>query len=128
MFDLTGRTVLVTGGARGLGLAMAHALGSHGARLMLIDRDASTLAGAVAELTTAGIETRSCIGDVTVPADTARAVAGMREAWGKVDACVCNAGIALNVAAEEMTLEQWNAIIGVTSRGSSSPPKRAGAP
>jgi NAD(P)-dependent dehydrogenase (short-subunit alcohol dehydrogenase family) len=117
MFDLTGRTALVTGGARGLGLAMARALGSHGARLMLVDRDESTLAGAVAGLTAAGIETRSCLGDVTVPVDTVRAVDLMRAAWGRVDACVCNAGIALNARAEEMTLDQWNAIIGVNLTG-----------
>jgi NAD(P)-dependent dehydrogenase (short-subunit alcohol dehydrogenase family) len=117
MFDLKGRTALMTGGARGLGLAMARALGSHGARLMLMDRDETTLRTAVAALTGEGIETRSITGDVTVPADTARAVAEMRAAWQRVDIGVCNAGVARNVPAEEMTLEQWDAIMAVNLTG-----------
>jgi NAD(P)-dependent dehydrogenase (short-subunit alcohol dehydrogenase family) len=117
MFDLKGRTALVTGGARGLGLAMARALGAHGARLMLMDRDETTLRTAVAALAGEGIETRSITGDVTVPADTARAVAEMRAAWQRVDIGVCNAGVARNVAAEEMTLEQWDAIMAVNLTG-----------
>jgi NAD(P)-dependent dehydrogenase (short-subunit alcohol dehydrogenase family) len=117
MFDLSGRTALVTGGARGLGLAMARALGTHGARLLLMDRDPVPLAAAVAELAGEGIEALSMTGDVTAPADTVRAVEAMRSAWQRVDICVCNAGIAANVAAEEMTLEQWNAIVGVNLTG-----------
>jgi NAD(P)-dependent dehydrogenase (short-subunit alcohol dehydrogenase family) len=117
MFDLTGRTALMTGGARGLGLAMARALGTHGAKLMLMDRDETALAAAVATLTGEGIEARSIAGDVTVPADTLAAVAAMRSAWERVDIGVCNAGISLNAAAQEMTLEQWNAIIGVNLSG-----------
>ncbi|MGD0475295.1 MAG: glucose 1-dehydrogenase [Candidatus Velthaea sp.] len=117
MFDLTGRTALVTGGARGLGLAMARALGTQGARLMLMDRDAASLDAAVGTLTGEGIEARSVIGDVTVPADTVRAVAEIRAAWQRVDIGVCNAGIALNVPAEDMTLEQWNAVMAVNLTG-----------
>jgi NAD(P)-dependent dehydrogenase (short-subunit alcohol dehydrogenase family) len=117
MFDLKGRTALVTGGARGLGLAMARALGTYGARLMLMDRDEATLQTAVAALGREGIEARSVTGDVTVPADTVRAVAEMRSGWGCVDIGVCNAGVARNVPAEEMTLEQWNAIISVNLTG-----------
>ena len=71
MFELSGRTALVTGGGRGLGLAMAHALGAHGARLMLMDRDETTLSTAVQQLGAAGIEARACVGDVTLPARVA---------------------------------------------------------
>jgi NAD(P)-dependent dehydrogenase (short-subunit alcohol dehydrogenase family) len=117
MFDLKGRTALVTGGARGLGLAMARALGAHGAKIMLVDRDQATLQGAVNALIGESIETRSVIGDVTVPADTVQAVADMRAAWGRVDIGVCNAGVARNVPAEEMTLEQWDAIMSVNLTG-----------
>ncbi len=117
MFDLTGRTALVTGGARGLGLAMARALGAQGARIMLVDRDAATLAHGVESLTDAGIDARGVSGDVTLPADTVRAVAAMTAAWGRVDICVCNAGVARNAAAETMTLDEWNAIIAVNITG-----------
>ena len=117
MFDLGGRTALMTGGARGLGLAMARALGEQGARIMLMDREAAGLDAAVGDLAGAGIEVRSCIGDVTVPADTVRAVDAMRAAWGRVDIGVCNAGISGNDAAEDVTLERWNDIIGVNLTG-----------
>lgn len=117
MFELTGRTALVTGGARGLGLAMARALGAHGARLMLMDRDPALLETALSALAADGLEARGSAGDVTVPADTVRAVEAMQAAWGRVDIGVCNAGISLNAAAEEMTLEQWNAVIGVNLTG-----------
>jgi len=117
MFDLTGRTALVTGGARGLGLAMSRALGTHGARIMLLDRDEATLAEGVATLSAEGIETRGSIGDVTVPADTVRAVEAMRGAWGRVDIGVCNAGISLTAPAESMTLDAWNTMIGVNLTG-----------
>ena len=50
LFDLKGQTALITGGSRGLGLQMAHALGEAGARLMLSSRKADDLQEAVAEL------------------------------------------------------------------------------
>jgi NAD(P)-dependent dehydrogenase (short-subunit alcohol dehydrogenase family) len=117
MFDLTGRTALVTGGARGLGFAMARALGAQGARLMIMDRDAATLDAAIGALAADGIEARGSTGDVTVPADTVRVVEAMRAAWQRVDIGVCNAGISLNSAAETMTLDEWNRIIGVNLTG-----------
>ncbi len=117
MFDLGGRTALVTGGARGVGLAMAQALGTHGARLMLMDREQTTLAEGVAALRHAGVEAHGISGDVTVPDDSARAVAAMRERWGRVDIGICNAGIAGNFAAEDVSLEFWNSLIGVNLTG-----------
>ena len=56
LFDLTGQTALVTGGSRGLGLQMAHALGEAGARIMLSSRKASDLQEAAATLKAAGID------------------------------------------------------------------------
>jgi NAD(P)-dependent dehydrogenase (short-subunit alcohol dehydrogenase family) len=58
LFDLKGKTALVTGGSRGLGLQMAHALGEAGAKVMLSSRKASDLEEATAELQAAGIDAR----------------------------------------------------------------------
>jgi NAD(P)-dependent dehydrogenase (short-subunit alcohol dehydrogenase family) len=82
-----------------------------------MDRDEATLGDAVAALSAAGIEARSIVGDVTQPADTVRATTQMRDLWGRVDIGVCNAGIALDVPAEDMTLEQWNAVMAVNLTG-----------
>jgi len=56
LFDLTGKTALVTGGSRGLGLQLAHALGEAGAKIVLSSRKASDLEEAAADLKAAGIE------------------------------------------------------------------------
>ena len=56
LFDLTGKTALVTGGSRGLGLQMAQALGEAGAKIMLSSRKADDLVEAAAELKAAGID------------------------------------------------------------------------
>ena len=117
MFELTGRTALVTGGARGLGLAMSRALGSQGARVMLMDRDEATLQTGMRVLQAEGIEALSSVGDVTVPADTVRAVAEMRDRWSRVDIGVCNAGIAFNEPALDMSLDSWNRMMGVNLTG-----------
>ena len=58
LFDLSGRVALVTGGSRGLGLQLAHALGEAGAKIMLSSRKASDLEEATAELQAAGIDAR----------------------------------------------------------------------
>jgi gluconate 5-dehydrogenase len=58
LFDLTGRVALVTGGSRGLGLQMAHALGEAGAKVMLSARKADELEVAVQDLQAAGIDAR----------------------------------------------------------------------
>src|SRR5687767_16004754 len=63
LFDLKGKTALVTGGSRGLGLQMAHALGEAGARIMPTSRKASDLEEAAAELQAPGIDARRIAAD-----------------------------------------------------------------
>ncbi len=58
LFDLSGKTALVTGGSRGLGLQIAEALGEAGARILLTSRKASDLEQAAAHLQAKGIDTR----------------------------------------------------------------------
>ena len=66
LFDLKGKTALVTGGSRGLGLQMAHALGEAGARIMLSSRKADELEKAVADLEAAAIDARWTAADCAV--------------------------------------------------------------
>ena len=63
LFDLHGKTALVTGGSRGLGLQLAHALGEAGARLMLTSRKQTDLDEAVAELKAAGLNATALAAD-----------------------------------------------------------------
>ena len=72
LFDLSGQTALVTGGSRGLGLQMAHALGEAGAKIMLSSRKAEDLEEAAAELQAAGIDARWIAADCAKEADIRR--------------------------------------------------------
>ena len=71
LFDLTGRTALVTGGNSGIGLAMARALGLAGADIMLAARRQEETASAIAELTREGILARGILVDLAAIKDTA---------------------------------------------------------
>jgi len=84
-FDLSGKTALVTGGARGLGFAMARALGQRGAKIMLFDLVPETTEAAATRLQDEHIEAMAFAGDVTAPADSSRAVARLNDVWGSVD-------------------------------------------
>jgi NAD(P)-dependent dehydrogenase (short-subunit alcohol dehydrogenase family) len=83
LFDLTGKTALVTGGSRGLGLQMAHALGEAGARIMLSSRKAADLEEAVADLQAAGIDARWIAADCAVEADIRRLASETLERMGR---------------------------------------------
>ncbi|MCW8137498.1 MAG: SDR family NAD(P)-dependent oxidoreductase, partial [Planctomycetota bacterium] len=90
--DLRGKVVVITGGSRGLGLQMAHALGEAGARLMLSSRKADDLEQAVAELQAAGIDARWIAADCAREDDIQRLASETLQRMGDVDILVNNAG------------------------------------
>lgn len=89
LFDLTGRTALVTGATQGLGLAITQALASLGARLIVSDRDVAACERTAAELRRAGHEAMAISADLA----SAEAIDALCEAAGPVDVLVCNAGV-----------------------------------
>ena len=117
LFDLTGKTALVTGGSRGLGLQMAHALGEAGARIMLSSRKASDLEEAVADLQAAGIDARWIAADCAIEADIHRLADETLERMGDIDILVNNAGAAWGAPAEDHTLEAWDKVMNLNVRG-----------
>lgn len=88
---LAGRVALVTGGATGLGLEIAHTLAAHGARVVICSRKEDNLKAAVAELTAAGAEARHGVCDVRDLTQVQRVVADTIEAYGRLDIVVNNA-------------------------------------
>ncbi len=94
-WDVTGQRVLVTGASSGLGLAMARALASGGARVALGGRDKGRLAEAVRALEVTDGDVRAVPLDVRDGVSIARAVAGVVDAWGGLDVLVNNAGIGM---------------------------------
>ena len=117
LFDLTGKTALVTGGSRGLGLQMAHALGEAGARIMLTSRKASDLEQAAAELQDAGIDARWIAADCAQESEIQRLVDETLQRVGDVHILVNNAGATWGAPAEEHPLEAWDKVMNLNVRG-----------
>ena len=106
LFDLTGKTALVTGGSRGLGLQMAHALGEAGARVLITSRKAEDLEQAVAELQAAGIDARWVAADCAKDSEITRLVDESLHRMGDIDILVNNAGAAWGAPAEDHPIER----------------------
>jgi gluconate 5-dehydrogenase len=117
LFDLSGKTALITGGSRGLGLQMAHALGEAGARLMLCARQADELEAACAELQAAGIDARWVAADCAVQADLEKLVSETLQRMGDVDILVNNAGATWGAPAQEHPLQAWDKVMDLNVRG-----------
>ncbi|PZQ97022.1 MAG: 3-oxoacyl-ACP reductase [Cereibacter sphaeroides] len=113
-FRLDGRIALVTGGARGIGLATCEALAEAGAKVILTDRDAD-----VAETSAAGLREKGydVIADRLEVTDSA-AVQALADKYPGVDVLINNAGIARsNVPAEVMSDDVWNSVIDINLNG-----------
>ncbi len=117
LFDLTGKTALVTGGSRGLGLQMAHALGEAGAKIMISSRKAADLEQAVAELQDAGIDARWIAADCAKEADIERLANETLHRMGDVDILVNNAGASWGAPAEDHPIEAWDKVMNLNVRG-----------
>ena len=117
LFDLSGKTALVTGGSRGLGLQMAQALGEAGARIMLSSRKADDLEQATAQLQAAGINARWIAADCAREDDIARLASETVQRMGDVDILVNNAGATWGAPAEDHPLAAWDKVMNLNVRG-----------
>jgi len=117
LFDLSGKTALVTGGSRGLGLQIAHALGEAGAKVMLSARKEGELEEAVAELQSVGIDARWIAADCATESDIHRLAEETLERMGDVDILVNNAGAAWGAPAEDHPVEAWDKVMNLNVRG-----------
>ncbi len=111
LFDLTGKTALVTGSSRGLGRAMAQGLAAAGAALVLNGSDAGRLATAAAEMRAGGCTVHEACFDVTDEAAVMAAFARFDADGIAVDILVNNAGIQLRKPLVELTTAEWQRVI-----------------
>jgi NAD(P)-dependent dehydrogenase (short-subunit alcohol dehydrogenase family) len=116
LLSLEGKTALVTGGSRGLGLQIAEALGEAGARLMLTSRKAADLEESAAYLKARGIEARFTAADASDPAQVQRVCDEAMQQFGQVDILVNNAGATWGAPAEEHPLEAWDKVMNLNVR------------
>jgi len=106
---LEGRSCVVTGASRGIGLATARSLCGEGARVLLCSRGAEELEEAVRECAAAGGEADGLVLDVTAPDAGERLVSTCAERFGPVEIAVANAGTSVARALEELTDADWQA-------------------
>lgn len=111
LFSLHGRTALVTGGSRGLGLEIAQGLGESGARVAIAARRREWLDDALRSLQSVGIDALAITGDVADPAATGRMVDEITAAFGRIDILVNAAGRTWGAPSVEMPLERWHEVM-----------------
>lgn len=119
LFKLNGRTAVITGGNRGLGLAIAKALAEAGANISILARDEQTNRMAESEIATqynVGCTSIAC--DVASEADIKKAVAHTIERFGKIDILINSAGINIRGAIENLSLEDFNKVQQINVTGS----------
>ena len=134
LFDMSGRVALVTGGSRGLGYAMARALGHAGAHVIINGRSAETLAASAANLAAQGVSCSTAAFDVCDPAAGLGAVERIVAEHGRLDVLVANAGLVNRAPLGEWTLDAWDAVLDTNLRSAlflaqavSGPMKRQGS-
>ncbi|RKH90447.1 SDR family oxidoreductase [Corallococcus sp. AB045] len=112
-YSFQGKTVVITGGSRGLGLVMARMLLKQGARVAICGRDVETLQRAHADLERMGGEVLTLRCDVRDQVQVDAMVGAVHERWGAVDVLINNAGVIMVGPLESMTLEDFEEAVDV---------------
>lgn len=113
LFNLEGKTALITGGIHGLGMAMAEGLAKAGAELIITNNTQEPLDIAIKHYKETGFKATGYVFDVTDEKDAEKQVAAMEANHGKIDILVNNAGIIMRVLAIDMPVEDFRKVIDV---------------
>ena len=117
-FDLTGRSAIITGGSKGLGLAMAAGLASAGAGVMLVNRNTEEGIQAAQELSAGyGVKAISFGADITKKEETEAMAKVAMDAFGQIDILINSAGINIRGPIDEVTPEDFNKVMEVNVNG-----------
>lgn len=110
-FDMSGHVAIVTGGSKGLGVAMAAGLASAGASVALVSRNVAE-AAEIADQIASGfnVDARAFAADVTSPADVKQMVAAVHEHFGRIDVLINSAGINIRGSIEDLSYEQFQEV------------------
>ncbi|EME98101.1 glucose 1-dehydrogenase [Streptomyces mobaraensis NBRC 13819 = DSM 40847] len=115
-FRFENKIALITGGARGMGLAVARRLLSEGAQVVITGRDGERLDAAVGEL--GGPERVHAVrGDVSRVADADALASAVRERYGRLDVVFANAGVASFAPFGEVSEEEFDRVVGINLKG-----------
>jgi len=118
LFDLKGKNALITGGSKGLGLAMAAGLASAGANIALVNRNIEEGRAATESLSkTYSIDAKAYAADVTVESEINQAVASAQNDLGSVDILINSAGINIRGAIDELSYDEFHQVMKVNVDG-----------
>src|SRR5271157_5529171 len=116
LFDVSGKTALVTGGSRGIGLMIARGLVQAGARVIVSSRKANDLQATAEELATIG-DCHAIPGDVATPEGAALLAQATRERFAQLDILVNNAGVVWGAPLEEFPANGWEKVLHTNVQG-----------
>jgi NAD(P)-dependent dehydrogenase (short-subunit alcohol dehydrogenase family) len=116
LFDLAGKTALITGGSRGLGLQIAEALGEAGAKVFLTSRKAGDLEESAAQLKGRGIDAQWIAADMSEETEVHRVADAAMQQFGEIDILVNNAGATWGAPCEDYPVEAWDKVMDLNIR------------
>lgn len=116
MGKLEGKRAVITGGASGIGYAIAEIFLDNGASVVVADLDGDRLAAARDRLAARG-PVRTVVGDVRSMADAGRMIDAVVEEFGGLDIVVCNAGITSVMPIEQLDEAEWDAVLATNVKG-----------
>jgi NAD(P)-dependent dehydrogenase (short-subunit alcohol dehydrogenase family) len=117
LFDLTGKTAIITGGGRGLGEQMAEGLAEAGANIVLCSRKKEACQQVADRLATTGVKTLALACDISQPEDIKNVVHQTIEKFGRIDILINNSGATWGAPVEEMPLEAWQKVMNINVTG-----------
>ena len=117
MFDLGGKTALVTGGNGGIGLGIARGLARSGANIVIGARNAAKTEEAVRDICSLGVEAVGATMDVLDEESVSDGVSAAVSRFGGIDILVNNAGIGIRKPPQDYSLEEWQQVVGINLDG-----------
>jgi len=116
-FSLQGQTAIITGGARGIGAAVAKGMAQSGAHIALFDRDADAVHELAKQLSEQGFTAHGYTVDVTDEDSVEAAMQAVVERSGRIDCLFNNAGLAIRKPSLELSVEDWQKVLDVNLTG-----------
>ncbi|RSK55203.1 3-oxoacyl-ACP reductase FabG [Bacillus canaveralius] len=118
MFDsVKGKTVIVTGGSKGIGKGIARTFANHGANVAIVARNLAAAEACAVELNRGNGKVYALCGDVTDRGSMETVAKQVNETFGSIDVLCANAGIFPSVTLEQMTTEDWDTVMNTNAKG-----------